>query len=64
MRPPTPAAQGEKVRAFQVKAVEAIRTAVREGFRDRVYLEDEPDLDPIRNRDDFQKLVAEVASNK
>jgi serine/threonine protein kinase/tetratricopeptide (TPR) repeat protein len=60
----TPAAQGEKTRTFQVKAVEAIRTAVREGFRDRVYLEDEPDLDPIRNRDDFQKLVAEVASNK
>jgi tetratricopeptide (TPR) repeat protein len=60
----TPAAQGAKARTFQVKAVEAIRSAVREGFRDRVYLEDEPDLDPIRNRDDFQKLVAEVASNK
>jgi hypothetical protein len=60
----TPAAQGEKARTFQMKAVEAIRTAVREGFRDRVYLEDEPDLDPIRNRDDFQKLVAEMASKK
>jgi len=59
-----PAAQREKVQALQVKAVETIRGAVREGFRDRVYLEDEPDLDPIRNRDDFQKLVAGVASKQ
>ncbi len=60
----TPAAQGEKAQTFQVKAVEAIRTAVREGFRDHVYLEDEPDLDPIRNRDDFQKLMTDMASKK
>jgi len=60
----TPAAQGEAARAFQAKAVEAIRAAVREGFRDRVYLEDEPDLDPIRHRDDFRKLVAEAAAKK
>ena len=60
----TPAEQGEKAQAFQAKAVEAIRVAVREGFGDHVYLEDEPDLDPIRNRDDFRKLTAEAASNK
>jgi tetratricopeptide (TPR) repeat protein len=60
----TPAPQGEKAQTFQVKAVDAIRTAVRAGFRDRVYLEDEPDLDPIRNRDDFQKLLAETAWHK
>ena len=57
----TTAAKGEKVRAYQLSAIEAIRTAVREGFRDHVYLDDEPDLDPIRHRDDFKKLVAEVA---
>ncbi len=38
-----PAMQIEKKKAFEVKAIEAIRTAVREGFRDGVYLRDEPD---------------------
>jgi serine/threonine protein kinase/tetratricopeptide (TPR) repeat protein len=60
----TPAAQGEKALAFRVKAVEAVRAAVREGYRDRAYLEDEPDLDPVRDREDFRKLVAEVASDR
>jgi tetratricopeptide (TPR) repeat protein/tRNA A-37 threonylcarbamoyl transferase component Bud32 len=56
----TPAAQGEKAQTFQVKAIEAIRNSVREGFRDRVYLESEPDLEPIRNRDDFKQILGEI----
>jgi hypothetical protein len=47
-----------------VKAVDAVRTAVREGFRDRVYLETEPDLEPIRNRDDFKALLGEIQAPK
>jgi hypothetical protein len=43
-----------------VKAVAAVRTAVGEGFRDRVYLETEPDLEPIRNRDDFKQILGEI----
>jgi tetratricopeptide (TPR) repeat protein len=56
----TPATQGEKAQTLQVKAVEAIRSAVREGFRDRVYIESEPDLEPIRNRDDFKQILGEI----
>ena len=37
-----------------------LRTAVSNGFRDRVYLETEPDLDPIRNRDDFKQIVGDI----
>ncbi len=56
----TPVTQAEKALTFQVKAIEAMRNAVREGFRDRVYLESEPDLDPIRDRDDFKQILREI----
>ena len=56
----TPANKVEQVQTALVKAVDAVRTAVREGFRDRVYLETEPDLEPIRTRDDFKQIVAEI----
>ena len=56
----TPPEKGEQVQTALIKAVGAVRTAVREGFRDRVYLETEPDLEPIRNRDDFKQIVGEI----
>ena len=52
--------KAEEVQTALVKAVGAVRTAVRDGFRDRVYLETEPDLEPIRNRDDFKQILAEI----
>jgi tetratricopeptide (TPR) repeat protein/tRNA A-37 threonylcarbamoyl transferase component Bud32 len=45
---------------LQLKAIEVLRAAVANGFRDRVYLDTEPDLDPLRNREDFQALVAKL----
>ena len=57
---PRPAEKAEQVQTALVKAVDAVRTAVREGFRDRVYLETEPDLEPIRNRDDFKQILGEI----
>ncbi len=56
----TPPDKAEQVQTALVKAVSAVRTAVRDGFRDRVYLETEPDLEPIRNRDDFKHILAEL----
>jgi hypothetical protein len=56
----TPPAEAERAQAALVKAVDAVRTAVREGYRDRVYLETEPDLEPIRGRDDFKQILAEL----
>jgi tetratricopeptide (TPR) repeat protein len=56
-----PADQTEKAHAFQVKAVDAIRAAIANGFKDRVYLESDPDLDPLRSRDDFKELLATIA---
>ncbi len=56
----TPPQKTEQIQTALVKAVGAVRTAVKEGFRDRVYLETEPDLEPIRNRDDFKQIVGEI----
>jgi tetratricopeptide (TPR) repeat protein/tRNA A-37 threonylcarbamoyl transferase component Bud32 len=59
----TPAEKPEQVQTALAKAVDAVRTAVREGFRDRVYLETEPDLEPIRNREDFRQLLTEIRAS-
>jgi hypothetical protein len=40
--------------------VEALRQAVAKGYKDATNLKKDLDLDPLRARDDFQKLLAEV----
>jgi tRNA A-37 threonylcarbamoyl transferase component Bud32 len=42
---------------YWLKAAGQLRAAIAEGYRDRVSLETEPDLAPIRERDDFKALV-------
>jgi tetratricopeptide (TPR) repeat protein len=54
-----PADKAEHVEAL-VKSVEAVRIAIKEGFRDRVYLETEPDLLPIRDRNDFKQALDDI----
>jgi tetratricopeptide (TPR) repeat protein/tRNA A-37 threonylcarbamoyl transferase component Bud32 len=55
-----PPEKAEGARACQIKAVDAVRSAIRGGFRDKIALEIEPDLDPIRPRDDFQEVLREM----
>ena len=38
--------------------MQALRAAVANGYHDRVSLDTEPYLDPLRTRDDFRALVA------
>jgi hypothetical protein len=52
--------QAARKAGFQLKAIEVLRAAVANGFRDRVDLDTEPDLDPLRSREDFQSLVAKL----
>lgn len=52
--------QAARKEEFKLKAMENLRAAVANGFRDRVTLETEPDLDPLHNRDDFRALVASI----
>jgi serine/threonine-protein kinase len=42
-------------------ALEALQRAVQGGFRNRDHLEREPDLEAIRTREDFRKLVSSLS---
>jgi hypothetical protein len=37
-----------------------LRAAVARGFKDTAHIKKVSDLDPLRGRDDFQKLLAEL----
>jgi serine/threonine protein kinase len=49
-----------RAEALRVKAMEALRAAVKDGYRDRGYLEGEPDFVPLRDRGEFKALVGEM----
>ena len=53
-----PASDAARTQALQTKAMDAIRSAVGNGYRDRFYLEGEPDFAPLHSRDDFRALLA------
>ena len=50
--------------AMAVHAIGFIRAAAREGFRDAAHVKADPDLVPLRGREDFQAVVAEMANPK
>lgn len=52
-----PLEQAERAQEYQKMAVSAVESAIKGGFRDKIALEIEPDLDPIRQREDFQDLL-------
>jgi serine/threonine-protein kinase len=45
---------------YAARAVELLRQAVAKGYKDIDHLKKDPDLDPLRGRDDFKKLLAEL----
>ncbi|MBX9625446.1 MAG: protein kinase, partial [Gemmataceae bacterium] len=45
---------------YAKRAVGAVAAALAAGYRDRVDLETEPDLEPVRGRPEFQALVAKL----
>jgi serine/threonine-protein kinase len=50
----------ERKQTLFVKAMESLRTAVKDGYRDSVFVATEPDLDSLRDRADFQSLLLEL----
>jgi hypothetical protein len=46
------------------KALAAMRDAVGQGYKDLISLETDPDLDPVRERPEFQKLLADIKSKQ
>jgi tetratricopeptide (TPR) repeat protein/tRNA A-37 threonylcarbamoyl transferase component Bud32 len=45
---------------YELKAVQAVQAAVAQGYSDVMTLEAAPDLDPVRDRPQFKKLLDEV----
>jgi hypothetical protein len=44
-------------KAYSESAIAALSAAIAQGYRDAVYLECEPDFDPMRNHAEFQDLL-------
>ncbi len=47
--------------SYADQAMEALRLAVEQGYEDLARLKKDPDLDPLRERADFKRLLAELA---
>jgi hypothetical protein len=45
---------------YEEKSLAALQDLVAQGYKDLMTLETEPDLDPVRDRPAFQKLLADV----
>ena len=50
---------GEK-QSYANRAVEMLQKAVKVGYKDAAHMREDSDLDPIRERDDFKKLLADL----
>jgi len=50
----------EAVQFYGDAAMKLLREAVSKGYKDVAHMKKDTDLDPLRQRDDFQKLVAEL----
>jgi hypothetical protein len=48
------------VRFYGDEAMKLLREAVRKGFKDVAHMRKDTDLDPLRQREDFKKLVAQL----
>ncbi len=45
-------------------AMDMLRDAVKKGYRDAAHMKKDKDLDPLRDREDFKKLLAELEAEK
>jgi serine/threonine protein kinase len=55
-----PLTRGEQQRRLAAEAVQVLKRAIAAGWRDAAKINREPDLAPLRGRDDFRRLVAEL----
>jgi serine/threonine-protein kinase len=47
-------------KSYSERAMETLRQAVEKGYKDVANVKKDADLDPLRSRDDFKKLLAEM----
>ena len=50
----------EQARAYADRAVQLLQESVRKGYKDLALMKKDTDLDPIRDREDFQKILKDL----
>jgi tetratricopeptide (TPR) repeat protein len=55
-----PARRKELAQEYAGRAMTTLRQAVAKGYKNAAHLKKDRDLDPLRSRDDFQKLLADL----
>jgi len=53
-----------RAESLRVKALESLQMAVKDGYRDRAYLDGEPDFAPLRERSEFKSLLVGLQSER
>jgi serine/threonine protein kinase/tetratricopeptide (TPR) repeat protein len=54
----------EKRQAYAGRAMELLHQAVKAGWKDAAHMKQDKDLDALRERDDFKKLIADLEATK
>jgi serine/threonine protein kinase/tetratricopeptide (TPR) repeat protein len=60
----TEAKRTQMARTYADRAMAALRQAVRAGYKDAAHMKKDTDLDPLRNRADFRKLLSDLEKGK
>jgi tetratricopeptide (TPR) repeat protein len=55
-----PASESQRAETLRIRALDCLRAAVKNGYRDRGYLEGEPDFAPLQAREEFKALVGGI----
>ena len=50
----------DKKQEYADRAMELLHKAVKAGYKDAAHMKKDTDLDPLRDREDFKKLIAEL----
>jgi tetratricopeptide (TPR) repeat protein len=58
---PSPPDRSSERHGYADRAMDALREAVRAGYRDVEHMSRDPDLDPLRSRADFRALMLDLA---
>jgi hypothetical protein len=51
----------DKKKEYGDRAIELLKKAVEAGWKDAAHIEQDTDLGPLRDRDDFKNLLAELS---
>jgi eukaryotic-like serine/threonine-protein kinase len=54
----------ELAKTYADQAMDLLRQAVAKGYKDAARMKQDADLDPIRNREDFKRLIGELEAKK